>query len=244
MPWCPKCKNEYKEGITVCTDCECELVEEEPIEQSEIERLQEEFDKMSDEEKEAFKESVKQAVYEAERKNKGVKPVLPYENNASKAEDNKTSAYMLLFFGIIGMVIVILGIVGVLPIHLSGAGKYMTYGVMSALFILFIVMGLVSMKSYRVFAKKAETEDSLRSTMEKWCKDNLKAEDMDAVLFTENTDSVDAKSDEESEFTEEMKYFKRTSFMKDKISVKFMNLDEAFLDNFIDEIYTVIYEEA
>lgn len=27
MPWCPKCKNEYVEGITKCADCGCELVE-------------------------------------------------------------------------------------------------------------------------------------------------------------------------------------------------------------------------
>lgn len=28
MPWCPKCRNEYKSGYTVCADCGCELVEE------------------------------------------------------------------------------------------------------------------------------------------------------------------------------------------------------------------------
>lgn len=28
MPWCPKCKNEYREGITVCADCNVELVED------------------------------------------------------------------------------------------------------------------------------------------------------------------------------------------------------------------------
>ena len=27
MAWCPKCKNEYREGITVCADCGCELVD-------------------------------------------------------------------------------------------------------------------------------------------------------------------------------------------------------------------------
>lgn len=27
MPWCPKCKNEYKEGYTVCADCGSQLVE-------------------------------------------------------------------------------------------------------------------------------------------------------------------------------------------------------------------------
>lgn len=28
MPWCPKCRNEYKDGYTVCSDCGCELVDE------------------------------------------------------------------------------------------------------------------------------------------------------------------------------------------------------------------------
>lgn len=27
MPWCPKCKNEYYEGVTVCADCGTELVD-------------------------------------------------------------------------------------------------------------------------------------------------------------------------------------------------------------------------
>ena len=28
MPWCPKCKVEYQEGFTVCSDCRHELVEQ------------------------------------------------------------------------------------------------------------------------------------------------------------------------------------------------------------------------
>jgi flagellar biosynthesis GTPase FlhF len=28
MPWCPKCRNEYREGFTVCADCGVELVNE------------------------------------------------------------------------------------------------------------------------------------------------------------------------------------------------------------------------
>ena len=30
--WCPKCKNEYIEGVTTCVDCGCELVAELPEE--------------------------------------------------------------------------------------------------------------------------------------------------------------------------------------------------------------------
>lgn len=28
MPWCPKCKAEYREGFTKCSDCKVELVSE------------------------------------------------------------------------------------------------------------------------------------------------------------------------------------------------------------------------
>lgn len=30
MPWCPKCKNEFQEGYTLCSDCKVELVEKLP----------------------------------------------------------------------------------------------------------------------------------------------------------------------------------------------------------------------
>ncbi|MDD5934862.1 MAG: hypothetical protein PUC65_04735 [Clostridiales bacterium] len=30
MPWCPKCKTEYKKGVIVCVDCGSELVDEQP----------------------------------------------------------------------------------------------------------------------------------------------------------------------------------------------------------------------
>ena len=30
MSWCPKCKNEYVEGITTCAECGVELVDELP----------------------------------------------------------------------------------------------------------------------------------------------------------------------------------------------------------------------
>ena len=32
MAWCPKCKNEYVEGVTICADCGIELVDELPKE--------------------------------------------------------------------------------------------------------------------------------------------------------------------------------------------------------------------
>ena len=33
MAWCPKCRNEYREGIEECADCHVPLVEELPPEE-------------------------------------------------------------------------------------------------------------------------------------------------------------------------------------------------------------------
>ena len=43
MPWCPVCKNEYREGIKFCAECQVELVE----------RLEEESGREDEAEREA-----------------------------------------------------------------------------------------------------------------------------------------------------------------------------------------------
>lgn len=220
MPWCPKCKNEYREGITVCSDCGCTLVEE----------LKEDVPVTFDRE-----EGVEESDFLDMEEIEEMTPIAPsalYENSEAKAEDNKMSAYTLLFVGITGMAVVVLGILGVLPFRLTGTTQYMTYGIMSALFLLFIVMGMVSMKSYRIFAKKAESENSIRSTMKKWCLETLHKEELDQELFSEDENVAD-----------EVKYFKRTGLLKERIAKQFVNLDQAFLDNFVDELYEDIFED-
>ena len=37
MPWCPKCKNEYREGYVACADCGEDLVGQEPVAASTVE---------------------------------------------------------------------------------------------------------------------------------------------------------------------------------------------------------------
>ncbi|HKM33798.1 MAG TPA: hypothetical protein VJY54_03545, partial [Lachnospiraceae bacterium] len=274
MPWCPICNNEYKEGITICQDCGCDLVEKETDirkkitfgEADEMEELSEflringieQVETFFDEEENVTEISVvekdsqkaekmisifweqKEKIQKRDEEENEVEEIEEiteedqtlvktsslYENSASKADDNKSSAYTLLLVGIAGIIVIILGMTDVLPIHLYGTSKYMTYGIMGTLFVLFIVMGMVSMKSYHIFSRKAESENSLQDTMEKWCLDTLKQEKIDSELFVT-----------EENVTEEEKYFKRVKFMKEKLSQKFFNLDEAFLDHFVDEIY-------
>ena len=129
------------------------------------------------------------------------------------------------------MIFVLCGIFGILPIRLGATAKYLLYGIMGVLFLLFIVMGLISMKSYHIFAGKAASENTIRDSVEKWCMETINGEELDTELFQEGED-----------ISEEEKYFKRVALLKDKISNQFLNLDENFLDSLTDELYGSIFD--
>ena len=230
MPWSPVCKNEYREGIKLCAECKVELVE----------RLEDE--KKSDELSEQEKIARVRAMLAEEQGGQDEEDEIPekvpvyhaYQNSASKAEDNRTSAYTLLFVGIVGFILVLLIFVGVIPLYQNETTtKYLMCGVMGAMFILFIVFGSVSMRNSKILFIKAKSEDSLLSELTKWCERNLNAEQIDAGLFDDTTGQTIA---------EEQKYFKRSDRMKTIISDNFMNLDEAFLEHFVDEYYQELFE--
>jgi len=249
MPICPKCKNEYRDGFTVCADCKCDLVDsleetsvQEEVSSEKYEKAMQEYikvvkavEKASSEEKTASDEMLKDKKV---RPKDGYKSGI-YRNSAERAEDNKSSAWTLLTVGVIGIVALILVMAGIIPVHLYGISKYMVYGVMFALFILFIVMGLVSLRNSKIFAKEAESESSLSDTMKEWCMTNIKPDELDAVLFGEEED----EPVEGEEISEEVKYFKRNEEIKRLISDKFMNLDEGFLEDFVDHIYEELFED-
>ncbi len=230
MPWCPVCKNEYREGIKLCAECKVELVE----------RLEDE--KKSDELSEQEKIARVRAMLAEEQGGQDEEDEIPekvpvyhaYQNSASKAEDNRTSAYTLLFVGIVGFILVLFIFVGVIPLYQNETTtKYLMCGVMGAMFILFIVFGSVSMRNSKILFIKAKSEDSLLSELTKWCERNLNAEQIDAGLFDDTTGQTIA---------EDQKYFKRSDRMKTIISDNFMNLDEAFLEHFVDEYYQELFE--
>lgn len=164
---------------------------------------------------------------EAQPEVKSGKPGM-YTSSTVRAEENRTAAWTQLIVGGLGLLVMILGFLGVIPLKIGN--PYMFYGVMCSLFLFFVIMGFVSMKSARALAKTAESENSLKDAINTWYQQNLTAE------------SVDAELGEDEDLPEEMLYFKRTQIIKDKLNHQFMNLDQVFLDHMIDnEIYDYIY---
>lgn len=221
MPWCPKCKNEYVEGIKNCTDCGLELVES----------LEEEkqTDTWENPVWQETSDDIPQAPAAAAFK--GV-----YQSNTKKAEENRSSAYMLMIIGGIGLVIVILFLLGIINIALFASNKYMVCGGMGFLFAVFFVMGVVSLKSSKTFEQRAKEENNLTTEMKKWCEENMTADLIDEI-YSADKDELAAGED-----SEEVKYFKRTERMREMINHQFVNLDEGFLDAFIDEYYPAIFD--
>ena len=239
MPWCPKCKTEYRKGFKVCADCGSELVEEEPVEAADEEAEWDAFSQYEDdadagEESEdgsnvTQDEDGSTTQEEAQGRTRGRGMSAPYQDSAERASDNRSSGWILLILGILGLIVLLLGMLGVLPLHFGNS--YLFYGVMGAVFILFVVAGGVSMKNAKLFEKKAASENTLRESLREWCGENLNAQLID--------DAVGAQGVEE-----EVLYFKRLSYIKDRLNHQFMNLDQGFLDKFIDDyVYDEIFGE-
>ena len=227
MPWCPVCKNEYREGIKLCAECQVELVDhlEDETEQSAKLEEQEKIARLH-----AMIEAAQEAAKDEELSVDEPEPYRAYQNSAVKAEDNRTSAYTLFFVGILGFIGVVLAFTGIIPVFSNvGTTRYFVCGIMGALFVLFIVFGVVSMRDSKLLLVQAQSEDSLLSEITKWCGENLSAEQIDSGLF-------------EEDMSEEQKYFKRTDRMKELINDKSMNLDQGLLEHFVDEYYQGLFE--
>ncbi len=284
MPWCPKCRSEYREGFTVCADCGCALVEEEQTDERVtltfgdeeqmkaleaflksnqilgVELQQDESDglcellverrskqkalsamqvfivqenRRTEETRKAAGEQVdaeeaEEQLREAATARRAFRSGSLYQDSSQRADENRSSAWVLLFVGILGLIVVILGIAGILPLNLGN--PYLFYGVMGAIFVLFVVAGVISMKNAKIFAGKAESENSLRSTMLEWCRQNLDGQEIDREIGI-------------ADDSEEVRYFNRTAYLREKLNHQFVNLDQDFLDQFIDDqVYGMVFE--
>lgn len=234
MPWCPICRNEYREGIKVCAECQVELVDQleddtkEPSAgpyEAQMAAAEMFFDPASTADSGPDEEMPEDGEGSDEE------PILyhAYQDSAVKAEDNKVSAYTLFVVGILGFAGVLLVFMDIIPVFQNvSTTKYLICGVMGALFILFIVFGVVSMRASKVLLVQAQSENSLVAELTKWCEENLDAEQIDRESL-------------EEDMPEEQKYFKRTNRMKEIINNKFMNLDQGLLEHFIDEYYQNLF---
>lgn len=269
MPWCPKCKSEYREGFTKCADCGGALVDSETFARLEeeaaaarrkaadrgeaaefafqegeslcpgisdvgspmpaFEEREREGQKQSMEESDASDTEPDGGSVSGRKLKRAAYAGSLYRDNAERASENRSSAWVLMAVGGVGILVLILGIMGVIPLHFSNA--YLFYGVMAAVFILFLVAGIISMKNALVFEKSAESENVVRKTLLEWCRQNLRSEELDREIGVTEGEA------------KEILYFRRFEAIKARLNHQFLNLDQGFLEKLIDDtIYDMVYE--
>ena len=274
MAWCPKCKNEYREGFTVCADCGCELVEsldngkkpvyygsqeemqniadflsinnicqpditfnekdatyELMIQPSEVEAVSKAmrtyFTKILADTQDANKES-SETISEEEINESEVYTGV-YEDTNKKAEDYRTGANTLLFVGGIGLLALILINFDIIPVGFAGFTKKLITGVMGTLFIIFLVLGISSRKSYKQLKEQGNDEQDKQDAIKKYLLENIQVDIFDKDLV-------------EAGLSNEILYFRRIDKLKTMIQEYDPSIKGAFLDYIIEEVYAEIFE--
>lgn len=240
--FCPLCRSEYKEGITQCVDCKIDLVEELP-EESEASGTSEidadfvewannhprDLKRLLEEEK-TEDEIVQEALAKCSNENSNRGAYVSLEN---RAEEYKSSGYTLLLVGIIGAVVLILSVLKVINIPFAGFNSYMSYGVLTVLFVIFIVMGIRSIKDSKQFAQDSVKEKELEKEIKEWFIASFPGSDIDADCTHE--ESLESLEDVEV-------YYQRCENMKAKLTSKYIDLSEEFVEKLIEDLYQDIYE--
>ncbi|MCI8374002.1 MAG: tetraspanin family protein [Lachnospiraceae bacterium] len=152
MAWCPKCKNEYREGITHCPDCDVDLVEvllqEESVEVPEDYEFPKDFDPS--------------AILEGPKE----KPALvkPYRSPEERYADMRSSAWTFLSVGSVGFVVMLLALMGILSFPFHDFALI----VMLLLFIAFLIVGILSFQNAKKLKSMASIEHAFIERITDW----------------------------------------------------------------------------
>ncbi len=295
MPWCPVCKNEYREGFSICSECKVPLVDELAeessflllciIEKQEV-KLEDDLTEMlnfseipfeikingensefyisskhmhkgktalkaftnvhdeyyikenidtslyigiknlSNSESDcidtaAASEKTEEELFSAKRMYSNTSV---YESKRDKADEEYNSGIIFTLFGIFGIIFMLLNVFDVINLI---NGKFNLIAD-TALFALMLVIGIISFSRAKRFKKDAVGEESFIDELSEWCAANILKEEV--------------ISNDDSEEADEINFFNRISYIKDRIKEKYPDIDEVFLDSYSEEFYNEMFE--
>ncbi len=241
MPWCPKCKTEYIEGVEVCADCHTPLVAslEEGSGDPDTETLTEEIyaaDEGTDpQDGPEFREADgshppedEDELSEEDLSRKLREHTSTYVRPEERYSDSRSSGYMLTIIGAAGLVALVLIMTDVIHLSLDPVMQYVFYGVLGILFIVFLIMGISALNKAKEYKKRIRTETQNSLDLLEWlCDDEQKAQ-LDACY--------------EGESSPEEAYFACQDLMKRLLTQKDPQIKEDYMNYIIEKAYTQLYE--
>lgn len=227
MGFCPVCKSEYKEGITICHDCKVPLVDD-------LSKVPTAIPYGEEEESRAEKKTIQGIETEeaGDRARAGDQDV--YIDKRVKAGEYKSSGIVLLGTGILGMVALILLYLDMIPGLSSVRNNPLFMGVMSVLFVLFAVIGFITYSKVPGILGEANKDEALIEEIRNMMKEMLTKEVIDKKAFPEQNISDIPDMD---------LYYGREEYMQTALKEAFPDADSALLEMMLDERYNQLYED-
>ena len=215
--WCPKCKSEYQDGITVCAVCGCPLVKTLPME----------VDASSAEENVRLLNQVDgrenlQALSDGNN---------AYVEKSTKYEDMKSTAYSFLLVGAAGILFLILALTGIIPLQFAAYMKGLMGIVMGIMFLIFFVIGIRSYMQLGELQTQVVKEIDDIESAKKWFRNNYSAKAVDLSLDLDTSESLTNK------------YFQRSLFIKRMLHQQFPDFEDSFLDYITEQFYEELFPQ-
>ena len=150
-----------------------------------------------------------------------------YKKPSERAEEYKSGAQTLLLVGIVGAILLVLVDLGIIPLSLSKESRVLINIVMGGMFLVFIILGINSVKTYKKLLKQSDEDEKLEQDIIEWFG---KSVTLDVIT-----------SDENKRDSEEALYFGRIKKIKGYITGEFKDLDLSFLEYISDKIYNNLF---
>lgn len=152
-----------------------------------------------------------------------------YTSSKAKYEDINSSAITFLLVGGAGFIIMLLLMTDIIKLPFNIATTVFFNTVMTGVFILFIIIGIVSAVSASKLKKKISYEIKTSADLKAWLNENVTADIIDSLI--------------ENDVADEEKYYERINIIKEYVlRSQFASVDEAFLDSLLEEFYGETFE--
>lgn len=151
-----------------------------------------------------------------------------YVKKADKYEDIKSSSVTMLIVGLLGLIFVTLSLTKVINIPFNTTTSWLFYTIMTSVFIIFVVAGIVSFMHAKEVKDEAEIENKIIDEINNWADENINSNIIDSGL--DLTQTV------------EILYFSRFERIKELLMHKFEDVDEGLIDLLTENIYQKMYE--